>query len=81
MMAFEEALEIARGIPTPELAVQAGEAMPERVRMLEAENAILRTALAFLRAGGKERRAPLRDRAKYARERRARLKADFVARS
>jgi hypothetical protein len=49
--------------------------MPERVRMLEADNLILRAALAHLRAGGQRRRAPLRDRAAYVRDRRARLKA------
>ena len=75
MMAFEEALEIARAILTPAQAAQAVEAMPDRIKALESENVILRAALAHLRAGEKERRAPLRDRAKYAKARRARIKS------
>jgi hypothetical protein len=74
-MEFEEALAIARAIPTRADVAQAVEAMPDRIRMLESENVILRAALANLRAGGKERRAPLRDRAAYARSRRSRVKA------
>jgi transposase-like protein len=76
MMDFEEALRIARAVPTPIEAAHAVEALPERVRALESENVILRAALAHLRAGGKERKPPLRDRAAYARLRRARKKAN-----
>jgi hypothetical protein len=62
-MDIEEALRVARALPTPAEASHAFEALPERVRMLESENTLLRTALAFLRGGGKEKRPPLRDRA------------------
>jgi hypothetical protein len=75
MIPFEEALRIARAIPTPAQAAQTVEAMPDWIKVLESENVILRAALAFLRGGGKEKRPPLRDRAAYARSRRARLKA------
>jgi hypothetical protein len=75
MMDLEEALGVARTVPTPAEAAQAYEALPERVRALESENVILRAALARLRAGGKEKRRPLRDRAAYARARRATMKA------
>ena len=76
MIPFEEALRVARAIPTPAQAAQAVEAMPDRIRALESENTLLRASLAFLRGGGKEKRPPLRDRAEYARKRRARMKAD-----
>jgi hypothetical protein len=75
MLTFEEALALARGIPPPAEAAQAYEAMPGRIKALESENVILRAALAHLRSGGKERKPPLRERALYARQRRARAKA------
>jgi hypothetical protein len=78
MIPFEEALRVARAIPTRAQAAQAVEAMPDRIKALESENVILRAALAHLRAGGKDKRAPLRDRAEYARSRRARLKASTI---
>jgi hypothetical protein len=73
MIPFEDALRIVRAIPTSAQAALAVEALPDRIKVLESENVILRAALAFLRGGGKEKRPPLRDRAEYARKRRARL--------
>jgi hypothetical protein len=68
-------------VPTPAEAALAVSELPERVKTLELENTILRTALSFLRAGGKERKPPLRERAQYARERRARIKAAQIVNS
>jgi hypothetical protein len=68
------ARRLARAIPTSAQAALAVEALPDRIKVLESENVILRAALPFLRGGGKEKTPPLRDRAEYARKRRARMK-------
>jgi hypothetical protein len=77
MMDIEEALRVARALPTPTEAARANEALPECVRTLESENTLLRGA-DILRTGGKEKKPPLRQRAAYARDRRARSKAAMV---
>jgi hypothetical protein len=69
------AASVGVGNARANVAILSLGAVDEKPTVLEAENTILRAALAFLRAGGKEKRPPLRDRAKYARERRAELRA------
>jgi hypothetical protein len=49
MIPFEDALRIARAIPTSAQAALAVEALPDRIKVLESENVILRAALALLR--------------------------------